>query len=213
MNIYTERIPNITLINAPPQSGKTYLIKYILTDLFKTKKVKYGIVFTTTNFTDSYDFIPENYVHSLYNEDIIKNLMEIQVNQIKENKKADPCFLVFDDMIGSIKFNSNIIKKLFSTFRHYNILIIISTQYLFSIPPLIRECTTYFVTFNIDSHRSIKAIYESFMLDFDTLLKVKKFIKEHCIDYHFILIKTFEKKENKYSVMKSPKAKNIKMNY
>ena len=88
MNIFKEKIPNVSLICAPPDSGKTYLVKYLLTQLYKKKKVNYGIVFCSTSFnTENYDYIPDNYLHSNYDENLILNLMNIRQQQIYMVKK------------------------------------------------------------------------------------------------------------------------------
>ena len=81
MNIYKDKLPNISLICAPHASGKTYLVKYLLTDLYKKKKINYGIVFCSTSFNkDNFDYIPDNYLYNSYDENIILNLMNIITN-------------------------------------------------------------------------------------------------------------------------------------
>jgi GTPase SAR1 family protein len=215
MNIYNEKLPNISLICAPPASGKTYLIKYLLTDLYKKKKIDYGVVFCSTSFNkDNFDYIPENYLYSSYDENIILNLMNIQQQQIDFNDKAKPAFIVFDDMLGLIKFDSKLIIELFTKYRHYNITILITTQYIYAIPPLLRECTTFFFTFYLSSYRSLKAIYDCFLGDFDNYKECKKFIIDNTGDYKFIVVKTFESNKNKkFNVCKAPKIKNINFKF
>ena len=163
MSSLFEKIPNITLITAGPNSGKTVLCKYILYDLFKNKKLNYGIVFCPTGFNNSYDYLPKKYLYAQFDENTLIQLVNLQISQIKQHGKAKPAFVVFDDCIGSINFTSPLFSKLVTTYRHYNILLIFTTQYLFKVPPVLRECTTYFITFKQPTKRSVQAIHETFM--------------------------------------------------
>jgi hypothetical protein len=76
-------------------------------------------------------------------------------------------------------------------------MILLTTQYIYAIPPLLRECTTFFFTFHITSYRSLKAAYESFFGDFETYNECKKFILDNTIYHKFIVVKTFESDKNK----------------
>lgn len=206
--------PAITLISAKPRSGKTQFIKYMICTLFMERKIKYGLVFCPTLFNGSYNFIPEQFTYSMYDERIIKNLMRLQVRQIIEKGKdnVEPAFIVLDDCIGSINFDSPLFQKLISRYRHYNITIFIATQYLFKIPPLIRDCTTYFICFNQTTKKSIDAIHETFMQDFN-YKTCYQFIKKNTKDYHFIVVDNEEAEENKYTVSKVPLLENASIYY
>lgn len=213
MSALFDKIPNITLVCAGPNSGKSYLCKYILQDLFKNNKLKYGIVFCATSFNQSYDFLPKKYIYSQYDENKLIQFINLQIGQIKKSGKAEPAFIIFDDMIGSINFTSPLFNKLITTYRHYNILLIFTTQYLFKIPPVLRECCTYFVTFKQPTKKSVQAIYETFMNEMETYEECKRFIDSNTQDYQFILVKPFESDEKKYIVSKAPMVENIKINY
>jgi len=207
--------PSIILISAGPGSGKTNLIKYILCDLFSKKKLFYGIVFCPTSFNDSYSFLPSKYIYSQYDEDVVINLINLQIKQIKSNNQAKPCFIVFDDMIGSINFNSHLFSKLVSTFRHYNVTLIFSVQYLYKVSPVLRECVSLFITFYQPTKRSIEAIYDTYMNEFESYNECKEFIQNQTKDYKFIMVITNEKPENKYVISCAPlmNKTNFKINY
>ncbi len=208
-----DKTPNITLIDSPPASGKTNLVKYILQDLFKSDKLKYGIVFCPTNFNGSYDFLNKKWVYGVYEESALVNLINLQISQIKECGKAKPAFIIWDDCIGTIDFNSQILKKLFTTYRHYNLQLIFTTQYIYCVPPVLRSCTTYFITFNQQQKRSLQAIYETFMSDKDSYDECKNFIAQHCQNYNFVLINTQKSKESKYKICRVPLMGEFRINY
>jgi hypothetical protein len=207
MNLYKDKIPNITLICAPPESGKTYLIKYLISDLFKAKKLKYGLCFCPTSFGGDFDYLPQKYIHTFYNEDIVKNLMDIQISQISQFGKAEPAFIIFDDCIGAVNLKSKFIMQLFSTYRHYNILIIITTQYLKKIDPLIRVCANFFITFCVNDKKTLTEINDTYCHEMNNYKQVHDFIKKHTQDYHFLLIEPKKAVDKKYTVYKAPKIK------
>lgn len=213
MTTLFSKFPSIIMIAAPPASGKTHLIKYILYDLFVKKKLSYGIVFCPTSFNQSYDFLESKYVHSQYNENVLTHLINIQIAQIEKNGKALPSFVIWDDCIGSINFQSPLFMKLITTYRHYNMTLIFTTQYIYKLPTTLRECATYFITFNQQQKRSLVAIHETFMGDIDTWNEVREFIQQNTKDYNFIIVNTQETLENKYKFAKAPNVKDFHIKY
>ena len=125
-----ENIPNITFICAPPKSGKSYLIKYLLNELFRKKKLKYGIEFIGSKYNGDFDFLSSKYVHSKYDENVLKKFYNIQIKQIQKKGKAPPAFIIFDDMLGSLNFNTGFIAELVPKYRHPNFTMIFTSQYL-----------------------------------------------------------------------------------
>jgi hypothetical protein len=90
----------VAILCALPKSGKTYLIKYLLNEMFKQKKLKYGLVFCPSKFTGAYDYLPNAFVHANYNENVLRKFYNIQVAQHLKNKKAEPAFVIFDDWVN-----------------------------------------------------------------------------------------------------------------
>ena len=48
--------------------GKSYMIRYLLSDMLQKKKVKFGLVFTRTKGNNGYDFLPDEKVMQYDNE-------------------------------------------------------------------------------------------------------------------------------------------------
>ena len=57
-------------------SGKSACLKYILYYYSKKNMFDHLLLFTNTSFNDQYDYIPDQYIHPAYDEEIIKNYME-----------------------------------------------------------------------------------------------------------------------------------------
>lgn len=207
--------PSIIFMAAKPKSGKSNLTKYIISDLFNKKIVKYGIVICPTVFNGGYDFLPEEYLFSKYDEEVLANFCNFQIQQVKDKGKAEPGFIVIDDCVGSINFNSDAFSKLITTYRHFNLTMIITTQYLYKIPPTVRECATYFVSFKQPVLKSVKAIQETYMTEM-SVKKVGEYLDENTKDFHFIIVNPDENDEDKYTVAKAPspeEMKHIKIKY
>ena len=211
-----ENIPNITFICAPPKCGKSYFVKYLLNELFKKKKLKYGIVFTGFKHNGDFDFLPQKYVHSKYDENVLKKFYNIQIKQIQKKGKAPPAFIIFDDMLGSLNFNSGFIATLIPKYRQPNFTIIFTTQYVKKLPPLIRECATFFMMFKTTGKDTTDTIQENFMQE-KTKKEVVKFIDQNLPSIearNFILVEKLALIDDKYTIDRAPaKYKPFKIKY
>jgi hypothetical protein len=119
------------IINGKQGSGKSHLITYVMRENnLSSNRFDYGIVFSNTLWEDgSWDYLPENFVYKEFNEFALTNLMKLQKENHKKRIKTS-AFVIFDDCLDDAdQFTSSFIKKLSTQLRHYNITIIISTQY------------------------------------------------------------------------------------
>lgn len=180
-------IPSLILINSPQGGGKSHLIRYIMYQ--HRKKFDYGIVFTNTYFEDdSFDYVPKDYVHPEFDEEILSNLMTIQQNLIKKNiiKEA---FVIFDDCIDRTQFESSILKRVCTQLRHYHITVIFSTQYANLLPTYMRTNCMSVIIFKTDSECNLKALYQSYGQMFDSFNAFKNFILSKLGNHKFIYYK------------------------
>ena len=197
-------IPGFTIIAGICGSGKTSAIEYIL---YKNKKkFDYGLIFTNTFFTDnSFSYIPNQYVHGEFSEEKLSNFMDIQSNLVKQGVKKN-AFLVLDDCLDDPgMWNSSVFKRLISQFRHYNITIIITTQYPQAIPARFRSGAFQILIFQNTTERAIRGLFESFGQLFNLYNEFKNFVNQSTVNYQFIFInnKCPENSiEKKYQVMR-----------
>jgi hypothetical protein len=207
-------VPSITILSASPKCGKSHLIKYLIKDLCIRGAFDYGVVICPTALNNNeYDFIPRGYLHTQYSEEIITALMDYQSRAIAQGtpKRA---FLILDDCLGSVNFRKTVITKLVTTYRHHNITILMSTQYINKIPPEIRECATYAIVFRQFSAKSYSALYDAFFQSFEDRNQCKEYIDANTEDYRFILVRCQEVPEKRYSINRAPAyIKPFKLNY
>jgi len=135
-------IPSFIVLYGKKKSGKSNFIKWFIHEYHN--EFEYIYVFTSTKFNDFYtQFIPSKYIINAKNaEESIQQIMEHQEETIKECKH---CLIVLDDILGSINFTKKIdvLIELFSTNRHFNITLIVSTQFPTAVSPLMRSNLDY----------------------------------------------------------------------
>ena len=147
-------------LSAGPKSGKTTFIKKFLYECSKRQYFDYGLVICPTIDRDAYDMVPEPYVYTLYNEKIISDLFNLQ----KTNRSR--CFLILDDCLGSINWNSKIFIQLISRYRHHRISVVIAVQYPNTKNNVLRSCISHAILFKCLNLSALKALYENFVMSF-----------------------------------------------
>ena len=198
-------IPSLLIINGIQGSGKSNLIKYLMS---KNKdEFCYGLVFTNTSFDtsdqSSFDYISKRFVHSEYNEDILEGLMNIQAGLIKQGIIKES-FVIFDDCLDADVFNSRCFKRLSTQLRHYHITVILSTQYPHCIPPRTRSNCMSTVIFYTDTEVALKALHSSYGQKY-SFQEFRSYVMNSTGNYNFIYYNKKEKDNTKqYQVMKAP---------
>lgn len=172
MNIKT---PFIMCLAGSPRSGKSHLIKYILSSL----SGKYDIihVFTKTAFNKAYaEFIPERWIHPGYDSRVIQNLLTLSGRAIDQGKKLRS-LLILDDCLDPGAFRTQIFQDLISYYRHYGISLMMVFQYLQgNAPTSLREICDYACIFKQRSANAKLGSYNAFLNEiskeqFDNLMK------------------------------------------
>ena len=189
-------------------SGKSYLIKYMLRSM--RRSFNFVVVFSNTaGFTKDYEFLNEigmpHAIHSSLNiETITAKVMEIQKKNRLQNRLRN-VLIIFDDCFGNVG-NSKIFKNLVSTYRHYNISIIFSTQYVSGATTFLREISNYVVIFNQRTQNALRLTYENyFAADYENFNEFKQHFKNSLLDYHFYFI---DRIKNTKQIMVCPSKKN-----
>jgi len=178
MNTIARQFPGLILFVGKSKSGKTYLLQYLLQFYTTTKKIfNFGLVLTGSPYNHEYNFLPNHAVRE-YDEVILTGY----INELKKRKdaaaggKLPASFLVLDDCLGLVT-QSSAWKNLISTYRHLNITLFLSVQYLRNeaSSTLVREQTSILFAFKSTNINTIKALYEYYGSDiFSKLDEFKK---------------------------------------
>jgi hypothetical protein len=181
-------IPGVWLVSGPKRSGKTQLIRYLLQEL-ATKNLFHLIkIFCPTSYNQSYDFIPLEHVYMTYNEVVILELIEEQIELKKQNIHR-PALLVLNDCIGSANFRNPLWERLVTTCRHPNITIIVVTQHIYRLPPTLRDnADMVFILKTIDVD-NLQGLYDTCRRwKWKTLKDFESFILANTIDFKCVII-------------------------
>ena len=196
----------LTIFGRPGQ-GKSNLIKYIMSlnhPDYTEQPFRYGIVMCNTSFNHGYDYLPGGFVHDEFNLGKISALIDIQ----KNSGGVHPAFVILDDCLDKKGFENEMLKRLVTQFRHYNISFILATQYPTLIPTYIRSCCSHVVIFRETNSPSLTAIYNGFGMAFGTREDFQQYLMGSTGDHKFIFRATDDTRENPrevYVVMKAPR--------
>ena len=191
--------------------GKSYLMRYILTDWLNREKVAFGLVFCKTTFNNDFtSFLPKDKVIEGYDEKILQRYVENIKNIIKENGSIPHSFLIFDDLTGVLNNGTDWFNNFIATFRHYNISIFISAQYLTgkkAISTIMREQTNYCIMFQSRTRRTLENLYESYGGLFSTFDQFKDhFLRATHEQYTALLYSEhIDELEDNYISIRAPK--------
>lgn len=207
MNMHTNLMlkpPYLMVINGKQGAGKSVLIKYLMREnMLSPEKFDYGVVFSNTAWENgSWNFLPQEYVYEEYNENALQNLMKLQKYHLKNGVKTS-AFVIFDDCLDDKdQFCSEVLKKLSVQLRHYNISLIISTQYPHLVPPRFRSNAMHAAFFNIGSGvRELEALYQAYGQRFKDYNEFKKYYYDNINDHKFIM---YDNNQEQYVTYRCP---------
>lgn len=155
------------------RSGKSFLVRDIF---YHHRYIPTGVVFSGTEEASPFfgDFIPDCFIHSEYDPELIDQIMNRQKRRIRDAKNAgksetgkhptNNVFIVLDDMLhdASSWKKDKTIKSIFFNGRHFNFLFILTMQYAQGIPPELRSNIDYVFIFNEPSVANRKRIYDAY---------------------------------------------------
>jgi hypothetical protein len=143
---------------------------------FHHRTIPKGIIFSGTENANPFygDFIPDTFIHSEYNPELIETVLVNQGKKIRESRKQglgdsgclpeNRFFIVLDDMLADANAwkKERTIQEIFFNGRHFNIFFILTMQYPLGIPPALRSNIDYVFVFNEPSIKNRKKIYDDY---------------------------------------------------
>lgn len=191
---------NFTLVNktitivAKRDSGKSYLLKWLVTQ-YKEDFNKIFVICPTENVNKFYqknEFIKGNCIYDSYDESFVNSLITkmTKCNEGKDKKSADfkQVLLILDDLVADTNFhNSPSLKKLYARGRHVGIAVIITSQYLYAIPPIARANSDYVVVGQLNK-QGLDILCEEFITAGLTKEEFINIYKNSSRDYSFMVV-------------------------
>jgi hypothetical protein len=167
-------LPNATiLLYGKRRTGKSFLARDIF---YHHRDIPKGLIFSGTEDASPFfgDFYPDCFIHSEYDPEIVKTALSCQGRKVRECRNqglgvkgclpTNRFFIVLDDMLADAKsWNKELtIQQIFLNGRHFNIFFILTMQYPFGIPPMLRSNIDYIFIFNEPSIQNRKKIYQDY---------------------------------------------------
>ena len=171
-------------------SGKSNMLKYLVglsKDEFKT----IFLISPTEQINKFYAGLikPEN-IFSNYDEVWTEALMKkmTETNTDKSSNEASHILLILDDCIADVNFNkSKFLKALFVRGRHLSISIIVTSQYINALPPIIRSNCDFIAVSQINT-QGLDLLVNEYRFGCIDKAAFKKLYYKNTSNYGFLLI-------------------------
>lgn len=143
-------------------SGKSHLMKHVAGLMERDFDAAFG--FCPTTFAGNIDFIRPDRRFLEFDAGKVGMILKCQQEQVEKTGSAGNVLLLFDDVLGeaSLKLYGGLFTKLASTCRHYRITIFITTQYIYKVPPVLRENAKLVFICSASRPDEISTMYKEF---------------------------------------------------
>jgi len=179
-------------------SGKSYLTREIM---YHKKTIPAAIAISRTEKLNKFysDFIPESYIYSEYDSDILSKVYDRQSIMNEENKirkdkgkpeKDDRIMIIMDDCMsskGTWLKDPNIL-ELFFNGRHHHLSFILTMQFSLGIPPELRSNFDYIFLLAEDITSNRKRLYDHYAGMFPTFDIFQQVFSEITANYGCMVI-------------------------
>jgi hypothetical protein len=180
-------IPGTVVLNSRPGGGKSHLIEYLI--YMNRGLFSHGIVFSKSIFRKGnmayipdYDGSPENkrkymnFKHAKFDPTKLQALLDLQASYPDEERPL--AFVIVDDELSTPHmWDCSATIDAATMYRHYNIVMFISTQYVNKVCTTIRECASQVGLFHMDTLRAINAAWEAYgQVEFDKYQPFKEWL-------------------------------------
>jgi hypothetical protein len=181
------------------RSGKSWLMRELM--YVMRNKMNYGKIYSGTEHCSSgffCKFFPKLYIHSEFTDQDFAEILHQQRTKIKKvakkynvdngKVKENNMLLIVDDLMNDdlIWKKSKNFRDVFTAGRHYNLMMIMSLQYVLGISPGLRENIDYVFLFACDGN-NLKKIYENYAGCIPTF-KMFKTIFYNCTRDHSCMV-------------------------
>lgn len=179
-------------------SGKSYLTREIM---YHKRSIPAAIAISRTEKLNKFysDFIPDSYIYSEYDSEILSKVYERQSIMNEENKrrkengkdeKDDRIMIIMDDCMsskGTWLKDPNIL-ELFFNGRHHHLSFILTMQFSLGIPPELRSNFDYIFLLAEDITSNRKRLYDHYAGMFPTFDIFQQVFSEITSDYGCMVI-------------------------
>nr|ADX41581.1 adenosine triphosphatase [Giant seaperch iridovirus]ADX41582.1 adenosine triphosphatase [King grouper iridovirus]ADX41583.1 adenosine triphosphatase [Marble goby iridovirus]ADX41586.1 adenosine triphosphatase [King grouper iridovirus]ADX41590.1 adenosine triphosphatase [King grouper iridovirus] len=151
------------IVLGKPQRGKSVLIKSIIAA--KRHIIPAAVVISGSEEANHFysKLLPNCFVYNKFDADIITRVKQRQLALKNVDPEHSWLMLIFDDCMDNAKmFNHEAVMDLFKNGRHWNVLVIIASQYIMDLNASLRCCIDGIFLFTETSQTCVDKIYKQF---------------------------------------------------
>jgi hypothetical protein len=179
------------LCTAKRNSGKSVLIRWIVqAELHHFRKVY--LICPTESVNSFYSsFIDKDCIFDEWNEKWIEQLIDKMTteNTGKKGNNLTNVLLILDDCVGSLNFHqSPTLKRLFARGRHIGVAIIVASQHITAVPPLIRSNSDIVLCGQLN-RASLQLLADEYMVSTIDRDEFNKMYANATTNYGFLVIR------------------------
>ena len=171
-------------------SGKSQLMRYILTEnLHNYNKV--FVISPTERINRFYSkLIPKNCIFDEFSEEWLENLMKHLSDLAEKGDELKRILLILDDVgaENDVK-KSKSLQRIMCRGRHIKIDVWVSVQYIYMVPPLIRNQFDYIFA-GQGNRQSLEILADEFLFGDITRKQFQHLYHQNTKDYNFLVINT-----------------------
>lgn len=150
-------------------TGKSVLAQDVMINKTKFRR---GVCVSRTEEGNHFweKYIPKMFIHYNYSPKITKSILDMQKKTTRRLPcgKPEPLFVIFDDCLSDPEFaKDKTTAELFMNGRHLNIFVLITAQFVYSIPPSLRTNVDYVFCLRDNIFKNRQRLYEAFFGNFD----------------------------------------------
>jgi len=180
----------IICFTAKRNSGKSQLLRYTV-NCSKNLFHKIFVICPTETVNHFYkDLVPKTNIFSQYKEQWVEQLIDkmTEINSGKSDNEAKHILLILDDCCSDSNFHqSKTLKKLATRVRHIKIAVMITCQYIYQIPPVIRN-NCDFIYVGQMNQQGLKLLTDEFLMGNIDKKEFVDLYHSNTNDYNFLVI-------------------------
>ena len=180
----------IICFTAKRNSGKSQLLRYMV-NCSKKLFHKVFVICPTETVNHFYkDLVPKTNIFSQYKEQWVERLIDkmTEINSGKSDNEAKHILLILDDCCSDSNFHqSKTLKKLATRGRHIKIAVMITCQYIYQIPPVIRN-NCDFIYVGQMNQQGLKLLTDEFLMGSIDKKEFVDLYHSNTNDYNFLVI-------------------------
>ena len=156
------KTPTLSLFFARRNSGKTFLMKHLVSVLARGRAINWIRVITPTAFNGEWAaIVGDDHVEPEFDEEWLDDLLRRQAD-LKARGVNNPGLLILDDCLGSANFSSSLFTRIAAAGRHYGVTVWASFQHYYKAPTVLRSNADYVFVLGRPNERAIRGLYEEF---------------------------------------------------